>query len=168
MLHSPKSIANYFIDLANANGEALSPMKLQKLVYYAVGWFAGHTGKPLVDEAVEAWQYGPVFPSLYHEFKCFGAGPISTKAHDVHEGFVRQEVAIPADPHIRQFLDNIWSSYGKFTGIALSEMTHASDSPWDLTWRNASGVRNADIPFELISGHFKEAAEKAKARSLAN
>lgn len=168
MLYCPKSIANYFIDLANANGELLSPMKLQKLVYYAVGWFAGHTGKPLVDEAVEAWQYGPVFPSLYHEFKGFGSGAITVKAHEFVEHFSRREVTTPADPHVRQFLDNVWTSYGKYTGIALSEMTHASDGPWDRTWRNANGVRNADIPFDLIESHFKQAAETAKARSVAS
>ena len=164
MLHCPKSIANYFIDIANASGEQLSPMKLQKLVYYAVGWFAGHTGKPLVDEAVEAWQYGPVFPSLYHEFKRFGSGAITEKAFECADGCKRREVATPGDPHVRQFLDNVWSSYGKYTGIALSEMAHAADSPWDRTWRAANGVRNADIPFDVISGYFKQAADKARAR----
>ncbi len=89
-LYSPKSIANYFIDLAKVSGDKLTPMKLQKLVYYAMGWFAGYTGKPLVDEAVEAWQYGPVFSSLYHEFKQFGSGPIDGKAteYDVTESAV--------------------------------------------------------------------------------
>lgn len=166
MLYSPKSVANYFLDLARMQGEQLSPMKLQKLVYYAMGWFAGHTGKPLVNEAVEAWQYGPVFPSLYHEFKGFGSGTITRKATEFDNGFQLREVPTPEDPNVRAFLDNVWSSYGKYTGIALSEMTHADGSPWDQTWRSANGVRNADIPFELISSHFKQAADNAKARSV--
>lgn len=165
MLYSSKSIANYFIDLANASGEKLSPMKLQKLVYYAVGWFAGHTGTQLVDEDVEAWQYGPVFPSLYYEFKKFGGGAITQKATELASGFEFRETPLPDDPNVRKFLENVWASYGRFTGIALSEMTHASDSPWDLTWRSANGVRNASIPFSLISSHFKQAADKANARS---
>jgi uncharacterized phage-associated protein len=167
MLLSTKSIANYFIELAQAKGETLSPMKLQKLVYYAVGWYAGHTGRPLADEAVEAWQYGPVFPSLYHEFKKYGSSPITAKANEYGDGDELHEVAVPADPHIRKFLENIWASYGKFTGIALSEMTHAPGSPWDLTRQAANGVRNADIPFDAILKHFKIVAENAKARLAA-
>ena len=164
MLYSPKSIANYFLDLAKASGQSISPMKLQKLVYYAHGWYAGHTGQPLINEAVEAWQYGPVIPSLYHEFKRFGAGSISCKATDL-EGAELREVPAPEDPALRQFLNNVWTSYGQFTGIRLSEMTHAPDGPWDQTWKEAAGVRGADIPFDRIVEHFKAAAENAKQRS---
>nr|WP_256351506.1 type II toxin-antitoxin system antitoxin SocA domain-containing protein [Pseudomonas gingeri] len=54
-------------------------MKQQKLVYYSHGWHAGYTDQPLINEAVETWQYGPVIPSLYHEFKRFGSGEIVKK-----------------------------------------------------------------------------------------
>jgi len=163
MPFSARSIANYFIDRAKVTGETLTPMKLQKLVYYAMGWYAGYTGKPLVDEAVEAWQYGPVFPSLYQEFKRFGAGPITSKATELDVDFEDVEVPTPEDPSVRQFLDNVWTSYGKYTAVKLSEMTHASGSPCDTTWQSAQGVRNKDIPFEVIQQHFAQAVEKAKA-----
>jgi len=160
MLHSPKAIANYFLDLAQASGQGMTPMKLQKLVYYANGWYAGYTGQPLIDEAVEAWPYGPVIPSLYHEFKRYGSAEIDSRARE--EG---REVQPPADTELRQFLDNVWKQYGQFTGIRLSEMTHALGSPWDLTWKAAAGVRNAGIPFELIARHFKQAADTAQQRT---
>ena len=57
-MFSPKAIANFFLSLAKQSGEAITPMKLQKLVYYAHGWFAGHTGTPLINETVEAWHTG--------------------------------------------------------------------------------------------------------------
>ena len=163
-LYSPKSLANYFIERAKSSGDSISPMKLQKLVYYAAGWYAGYTGMSLVDEAPQAWQYGPVFPSLYHEFKELGSGAISKKAAALDTStFNFTEVPEPQDPAIRKFLDNIWNSYGKYTGIALSEMTHAGGSPWDQTWQQSAGVRNVSIPFELLRDHFKQAAEKARA-----
>lgn len=160
-MFSPKSIANYFLELAAANSEPITPMKLQKLVYYAHGWFAGYTGKPLINEAVEAWQYGPVIPSLYHEFKQFGSGNISGKAYEYDAGGVRMAPP-PSDPEIRAFLHNVFSSYGKFSGIRLSEMTHASGTPWDQTWRDCRGMRGVDIPFSRIAEHFQEAAKKAQ------
>lgn len=160
MLYSPKSIANYFLELASASGQGVSPMKLQKLVYYAHGWYAGHTGQPLIDEAIEAWPYGPVIPSLYHEFKQFGSAEINARAFEGAE-----QVSPPADPALRQFLDNVWKQYGQFTGARLSEMTHALGSPWDVTWKAAAGVRNAGIPFDAIIHHFTQAAETAKQRN---
>lgn len=165
-MFSPKAIANFFLSLAKQSGEAITPMKLQKLVYYAHGWFAGHTGTPLINETVEAWQYGPVINSLYHEFKRFGSGAISAKATDFDPvDFELVEVPVPEDPVILQYLRNVWASYGKFTATRLSEMTHSVDSPWDQTWRKNVGVRGADIPFELIRDHFKVAAQKSAERS---
>jgi uncharacterized phage-associated protein len=50
--------------------ESLSPMKLQKLCYYAQGlYMATHNGALLFEEDFEAWTFGPVVRSLYHEFK---------------------------------------------------------------------------------------------------
>lgn len=156
---SPKSIANYFLELAAASGQAISPMKLQKLVYYAHGWYAGYTNMPLIDEPVEAWQYGPVIPSLYHEFKPFGSSNIQGKAKDfTPSGFC--ETPSPTDPNIRSFLENVWRNYGPYTGIALSEMTHATGTPWYETWSRCAGMKGVDIPFEVIQRHFKEAIEK--------
>ena len=160
-MHSPKSVANYFLELADAKGESISPMKLQKLVYYAHGWYAGYTQQPLIDEAVEAWQYGPVIPSLYHEFKRFGAGDIKGKAIDFD---LRgpTEVATPSDQKIRTFLENVWKSYGGYTGVTLSEMTHAIGTPWDVTWGKCPGVRGQDIPFTQIVEWFGAAVAKTQ------
>lgn len=165
MPFTTKSIANFFIDRATSSGEKLTPMKLQKLVYYAMGWYAGYTRKPLVDEAVEAWQYGPVFPSLYQEFKRFGAGAITSKATELDDNLDEVDIAPPNDPNIRKFLENIWESYGRFSAVELSEMTHAVNSPWDVAWKSAQGVRNKDIAFELIHKHFAQAVETTQAGS---
>lgn len=165
-MFNPKSIANYFLELAAANGQSISPMKLQKLVYYAHGWYAGYTNQPLINEAVEAWQYGPVIPSLYHEFKRFGSGSIQGKAVEFDALGVR-EATPPTDPQIRTFLTNVWNSYGRYTGIALSEMTHATGTPWDQTWSQCNGLRGVDIPFHQIASYFKTAVEKTAQQKAA-
>lgn len=163
MAYDAKAVANFFLNLARTQGDSISPMKLQKLVYYAHGWYAGYTGKPLIDEAVEAWQYGPVIPSLYHEFKRFGSGAISHNATVFGGDLEELEVQVPADPGIQSFLSSVWKSYGKYTGTKLSEMTHAVGGPWDETRKASAGMRSADIPFDIIERHFKEAVARAKA-----
>ncbi len=86
MSHDPKAIANYFLDRAADAGDAPTPMKVQKLVYYANGFYLAIFGEPLIDEQVEAWAYGPVIPSLHREFLEYGNGPITARA--THERYV--------------------------------------------------------------------------------
>lgn len=163
MRYTPKSIANYFLHLAELSGQRLDAMKLQKLVYYAHGWYAGHTGEPLINEQIEAWPYGPVIPSLYHEFKAFGSQPIMRKATEyVPAHRALREVECPADEEIRAFLHNVWMGYRDYSGLTLSEFTHAPNSPWDITRRSSNGARDTDIQFELIRDHFAEAVKNSK------
>ena len=71
--HDPVAIANYFIGLYELDkknsGEGLDLMQLLKLSYLAHGFKLGITGHPLSNENLEAWRYGPVFPSIYQAFK---------------------------------------------------------------------------------------------------
>jgi uncharacterized phage-associated protein len=164
MPYDSKAIANYFLDCAGRSGKKLDPMQVQKLVYFAHGWHLAACETPLIDEMVEAWRYGPVIPSLYHEFKRFGKNPITKKASHlrvIDEGrweFVFIEPSI-GDEHetatTRRFLDLIWNVYGKLSGIQLSNLTHQPGSPWHTTWQQAQGRKNVDIPDELIGTYFR-------------
>ena len=80
MAYNSKAVANYFLELGDWDGESISPMKIQKLVYYAHGWHLGVTDEPLIDEQIECWPYGPVVDSLFHQFKHYGSGPIRKPA----------------------------------------------------------------------------------------
>jgi uncharacterized phage-associated protein len=163
MSYPSKAIANYFLSLAKEKDSSISPLKLQKLVYYAHGWNLALTGEPLIDELIEAWEYGPVIPSLYHEFKGEGKGPIHSPATEWKvkpNGKIR--VITPTlddcpDENIeatKKLLNRIWFVYGKFSGIQLSAMTHEVDSPWWKTRQETHGRKNADIPDNLIREHF--------------
>lgn len=156
MTHNVKSIANYFLSLAEKKNQTLSPMKLQKLVYFAHGWHLALTGKPLIDEMVEAWSYGPVIPSLYQEFKHFGSGSITSQAKDYRfiDGKIQFETPeIPINDPVIPLLDRIWDIYGKFTAIQLSNLTHEKGTPWDKT-RNGETPNNTDIPNNSIQEYF--------------
>jgi len=74
-LYRSMAVANWFID----HVRNLTPLKLQKLIYYAHGWHLALRDQPLIDELIEAWEYGPVVPNVYHEFKEFGNQPITRR-----------------------------------------------------------------------------------------
>ena len=56
----------------NENGDFMSNMKLQKMLYYQQGFHLAYYGTPLFDEEIEAWMYGPVVPCVYEHFKNYG------------------------------------------------------------------------------------------------
>ncbi len=153
------SVANYFVRKALNGGESLTPMKLVKLVYIAHGWRLGLYGEPLLGEAVEAWKYGPVVPSVYHRFKSYGDGPVTRQAYLWKEG----QMVIPEiedDLELKEFLDRVWDVYRDFSALQLSTMTHQRDTPWDTIWRQRGGseTRGAIIPDQLIQEHYQHLA----------
>ena len=167
MGYTAKAIANYFLDIANQRKTQITPLKIQKLVYISHGWHLALTnGQPLVDdEYVEAWQYGPVFPSLYHEFKHYGRNAIMDHATDIVLTENDFEVSAPhvrdKDANTQKVLNRIWEVYGNFTGPQLSDMTHASDTPWESARQQSNGIRNAHIPNDSISAHYQKLMEKS-------
>lgn len=166
MTYTARHIANAFLDLANEEGKSLTPLKLQKLVYIAHGWSLAIFDRPLVhDEFPEAWQYGPVFPSLYHEFKEYGRSAVTAKAKIFERsgpGIFDFKATIPEiprdDARTLDFIKTVWSKYGGFSGLALSDATHRPDTPWSKVMATSGGARNADINNEIIKEHYRTLA----------
>ena len=170
MGYSAFAVANSFLALAKKDGIEITPLKIQKLVYIAHGYHLALTrreehpdGVPLVhDEAVEAWTFGPVFPSLYHEFKVFGKDPITRRAQDIKflqiAGIFSTDIVTPEvnkdDAGICALLDRIWEIYRKFSGPQLSSLTHAEGTPWYETYREGETLRNTHISNKVICSYY--------------
>jgi uncharacterized phage-associated protein len=96
---------------------------------------------------IEAWRYGPVVPAVYHAYKRFGGRFISDQPKDAPSDFSEAE---------RYVMQQVWNSYGKYTGLQLSELTHKPGTPWDVT-RRTSGL-GAIIPDDLIEDFYRRLA----------
>lgn len=165
MQHPPYSalaVANYFLDLAKAGRTTLDPMKLQKLIYFAHGWHLALYNDPLINEEIQAWQYGPVVQSVYHEFKEFGAEAISKigTEFDLTSG----ELVTPRipfdDARTMALLNKIWEIYGKYSGIQLSHLTHAPQSAWSKVRKGKETFKFVGIDDEDIKKDFAEKIAK--------
>jgi len=157
-MENPLAVANYFIQKSMEIGELLTPMKLVKLVYIAHGWYLGLTGEPLINEAVEAWKYGPVVPSIYHTFKNYGGSPISQTASYITDSWQPVEYSL-ATPQLEPFLDRIWEVYHGYTGVELSAMTHQNDTPWQQIWESKGKFSLSEtIPNDLIRVYYQTMA----------
>lgn len=168
MPHSAKAVANTFLQLSSGSSYAIDPLKMQKLIYFAHGWHLALTGAPLIDEYVEAWPYGPVVPSLYHDLKIYGSSPIQEplRAFDYLTG----NIVVPAvsdDPVAADIIAKVWEVYGKYSGLQLSDMTHQSGTPWERTRVTNINARNADINNNMIREHFIHLAQQNRQRNVA-
>lgn len=149
-MHNATSIANFFIRKGIEDGKPVDQMKVQKLVYFAHGWYLAITNQPLLNEAVEAWRFGPVIPSLYHILKHSGNQAITAT--------IRGKELAPddTDSELNAYLSAIWNLYSPFTGIQLSNMTHEEETPWAKISREFNNQIPADkeIENEVIKQYF--------------
>ena len=160
--YSGKAIANAFINRGIADKLQIDPLKIQKLVYYAHGYYLATTGRPLLDELFEAWPHGPVLPSLYHEFKNFGFTPIKRLATDI-DWDTDEFVPVPPptdDFQLDKIIRFVWGAYAKLSSRELSERSHAKDGPWDKVRTAHPGIRNKGIDNEIIKEYFLSFVKK--------
>lgn len=144
-MYDSRIVANEFLRLATESSAALTPMQLIKLVYIAHGWSLGLSGKPLIADPVQAWQYGPVIPKLYHVIKDFRGNHVSTQIVGTPRSTLRE--------YDRALIQRVFDLYGTMTGMELSRITHAPGSPWSQVYEpNSFGV---PIPQDLIEHHYR-------------
>ncbi len=124
-----------------------TPMHVLKLVYICHGWMLGMHGSPLITEPVEAWTYGPVVPTVYHQYKKYGGGTIleETKATNRHKDL---------NATMNDLVQTVESVYRTCTAYQLSALTHQPNTPWDIT-RRKTGIGSA-IPNNLIKKHYED------------
>jgi len=106
-------------------------MKLQKLLFFSNADFIVKRRHALIDQEFEAWDYGPVLPSVYQEFKSFKDKPIKTRAKAFDPVTVQIRVPSMKLPEAdRIVLKNVFDFYKKFSAVALSDLSHSSIGPW--------------------------------------
>lgn len=131
-------VAKYFLALQD-DEEAISNLKLQKLLYYAQGFHLALKGRTLFDDDIRAWEHGPVVPSVWRAYNRYAGRPIPRPV-----GFDPRAI----DEDTRSLLDEVSSVYGQFSAWRLREMTHA-EPPWK------SAPAQAVISQAVMEAYFK-------------
>jgi uncharacterized phage-associated protein len=148
-MHDSRTVANRFLRLAAQDGKTLTPMQVLKLVYIAHGWMLGLYGRPLIRDDVQAWKYGPVIPTLYNAMRDYRSAPVTQPLRAPKEAL---------DANEENIVEQVYEIYGKKTGLALSRLTHAAGTPWDLTYED--GTFGIVIPTDIIQDHYRRLAAK--------
>ena len=139
-----RDVANHFLSLAavDEDGELLTHLKLQKLLYYAQGFHIAIFGRRLFPESMEAWDHGPVAPSIWHAFKALGSEPIPAPDNDGAAALSEEQ---------RDLLNDVWNTYGQFSAWKLRNMTH-EEPPWHDAFRPG---RNMPITDDALVRYFR-------------
>lgn len=157
---SVHAVADYLLTKVDVEaGDAITNLKLQKLLYYCQGWYMAATGHALFAETIEAWREGPVAPAAYHRFKSFGRQsiPIEVAAHD--------RIAELSD-EARKVIDQVWELYGDCSAWSLRDMTHG-EPPWQQARQGlADNAHGGEIEAGAILAFF--AAEQQRLLTQAN
>jgi uncharacterized phage-associated protein len=156
--YPPKAVANAFLQRAFNGKKSIDHLKLQKLVFLAHGYYLATNGVPLLDEPVEAWNYGPTCRQLYDAFREFGHQPITALALDLDwETVTERPVPAPEeDRSARRIIDFVFKTYIEAPSLALSELCRRPGWAWDETRKNDKfNLRHVDIDNSLIKRDFE-------------
>lgn len=104
--------------------EEVTPLMLQKLLYFIQGIYSALYGKPIFAEDCRAWIHGPVYPEVYELFRDFKYNPIDDARFALLEGM---EDTLTDDE--KRVIDLVVNTFGMYGGKVLEKITHNED-PW--------------------------------------
>ena len=142
-MYKALEIAQYVITKCNKDASPISNLQLQKILYNLQKYFLqnkyisdGKEGK-LFEDAIEAWQWGPVIPKVYFTFCIYGAMTIT--------GTYNTDI----DDKVKKIIDPIIEQKRKINPWLLVDETHKKNGAWDRVYKNGAGNHKV-IPCELI------------------
>jgi uncharacterized phage-associated protein len=140
--YDARAVANFLLDYAAEKKMEVTLLWLQKIIFYAHGWYLSKKERPLVEQEFEAWEYGPVVRALWDSLKGSGKKPLppSTRARrfDVIENAYK-DIDDQLDDEAKLFLKEIFDAYALADALDLSNATHIQGSPWDQIWNAPNG-----------------------------
>jgi len=156
------SLANYFVEISKNEDVDIRQFGLMKRVYIAHGFCLAIYNMSALDDRfdiVEAWDNGPVIPSVYHSFKYNRDNPIKDKAVIVDykdEEDIRYIVPELEDERIKKIANAVWKRYEGVPDYKLIKLTHARGTPWYLCYEK--GV-NRVIPDSYTKTYYSKLVE---------
>ncbi|MDO5701998.1 MAG: DUF4065 domain-containing protein [Lachnospiraceae bacterium] len=131
----------------------ITPLALQKALYYIQGFYHAFYGEFLFEEDCQAWAHGPVYKDIYRKYKDYRYGEITETDSDFDPSvFSTAETSI---------FDSVIDNLCCYSGKELERFTH-KETPW-ITARGAmpaNEVSGEIIDKRLIGEYFDAVRDK--------
>ncbi|MFP5528184.1 Panacea domain-containing protein [Peptococcus simiae] len=127
-------LARYIIYRCYDIGKPISNLQLQQILYFVQVSFLQEEGHLAFAESIEAWQFGPVIPSVYYNFSGYGGLkiPISEGKYIDFSG--------------RDLVDQVCMESTLIEAWELLEMSHEKEGAWHRVYNNGKGNRDVISP----------------------
>ncbi|NLJ19327.1 type II toxin-antitoxin system antitoxin SocA domain-containing protein [Globicatella sulfidifaciens] len=153
------------LDVANwllCNQESLvsKPMtnlRLNKLLYFAQVFSIMEYGKAMFHDDIEAWEFGPVVPVVYHAYKENGNRTIEPNFECENESLSVDDIAI------LQMINIVYSKTGT---SKLVDTTHLDNSPWHKAFHEGSKIIKNDDIEEFYRPYYQEHKDRWRKKLL--
>lgn len=143
-MRSSGYISNFFIDMARYDeNETITNMRINKLMYYAQAWSLVQSKKPLFEEDFEAWDYGPVLPSVYKKYKKYKKNNIDKVDPDYSVNDLSTDDL--------KVLLSAYTYFNQYSTTRLVNATHQKGSPWYTAYTRR---KSSTITKDSISSSF--------------
>lgn len=168
-----KDIARYLGVSMLSKGLRVSPLKLQKLLYYTQSWYMVFFGREntLFADIPQAWVNGPVYPVIYQLYKdktddmCghLKASDFGCTEDTLADEAGRLAVMMKFDTDEIEFIDSVVTLYGSKSQNQLIFMTH-SESPWADQRKGLSpfDYSQREIPLDSMYAYYKERHDRVR------
>lgn len=138
----------------NINKLEISPIKLQKTLYFLFAYWGQYIqknqnnlesvevdystyNKYLFDDIIEAWTYGPVIPSVFH------ADKMKAIKNEAEEGYLEDDIVK------KEFIDYLLPQLFDISDFGLVDLSH-QDQCWKMHYDENEKKHNNEIPKDEI------------------
>ena len=130
----------------------VTPLMLQKLLYFIQGVSYALNAKPMFTENCQAWVHGPVYPEVYDIFRDFKYNPIEDARFVIFE--CAEDVLTEEECRT---IDLVVNTFGEYGGKVLERITH-EEMPWKLARKGYTDniPSNETITMENIEEYYTE------------
>lgn len=146
-MYNALDIAKYIIRRCHDLGKCMSNLKLQKILYFIQAEFLVSKNRPCFCENIVAWNFGPVVPEVYQEYKVYGGSVI------IYFGFSpdsREHIYITAED--KQLINGIVDEIVPYSNTALTRIVRRQ-TPWKEAYQQGE---NTVISLESLKQYFSE------------
>lgn len=119
-MYSAQDVANFVLHMHRSFGFPVNNLKLQQILYFVQANFLTMHNRPCFSDDIEAWDIGPVVPSVYERYKGCGSNAIPK------EGYSNASELSYVDKYL---IEGIVTTCMNYSAEALSEITR-NQTPW--------------------------------------
>ena len=152
-----------YLNHFDKNELSINHLKLQKLLYYTQAWHLVYfDGNPLFDDIPEAWVNGPVYRTIYEQYKGMG---IYTNLNPLDFNIPGFDIVnfdnLDINENQKSFINAIINHYGTMSHDRLVLMTHA-EKPWIDARKNCGpfDYSNEVITHESMQSFYSQALKR--------